>query len=190
MEVDYKKIYESIVLRHEPFIYQTVNQQKMLMTITLIRELNGLECTIRRKGRRISSMSLSSDNMERIDLVFEILKNLTFCLNKYCLKPGVSTETINDNCYSCHMMSLDKTECDSDCAICLEKNNVHSLELYCGHIFHKECLSKTKKTQCEFHCHIKCSLCRKQNKVENNMSISTLGDNGFCVDIETSDDED
>lgn len=189
--VNYEKIYESIMNNCEPFIYQTINKQNLLLTVCLVRlSLNDdqMNCTIIKKGETIKSFTLQSQNLTSMNVIMNMINEFTFCLNKYCLHPVVPTYTIDNMCSSCHMMSLDKTECDSECAICLEKNNVHSLELFCGHIFHKKCLLKTKKLECEAHFHIECSLCRADNKLRDNVTL-TASDDGDCLKGVLSDED-
>lgn len=187
---DYNKIYESIMTKSEPFVYQTINKQKQLLTVCLSRRMdNEMKCIVTKKNVTLKTFTLESKYLSNINVIFSIINELTFCLNRYCLNPIVPNYTVDDMCLSCFKMRLDKTECDSECAICLDKNNVHSLELLCGHTFHKECLSKTKTTECETHFHITCSLCRANNKLKNNVTLYTSERGIMCVESVSSDEE-
>jgi hypothetical protein len=117
-------------------------------------------------------------NEEIIDVLFEYINELKktqiLCSTAKCLYP---VENKNDKCIQCELENYCKTvKTDTECSICMELNDVLSINLSCheNHVFHYDCLKKLYGRSIEFcdgcgNCSIefvkiKCPNCREKTK--------------------------
>jgi hypothetical protein len=169
----YNKLFDYVVNKNRLFRIKIINVQKKLLELMIYSPPNhGVPSTIIKVDvwshrRRLASITFDVDMYNKDDPlfvhIFTVIETQNFCFEKYCDSLIVDADDmIDDKCLACYYTDKTNKKCDIECAICLEMNDLKSIELNCNHMFHKTCLFKSAEKKCDDHIHIKCPLCRNE----------------------------
>jgi len=171
-----------------------ISQHKHIVNCLIKKDNDCICLEVFYKNHKRYAIFVKLDILSPIDLknLFRIVEDQPFCLSDFC------TTTINDTadlidskCFRCAFYNEYKqTIKDSQCAVCLEDNNIFSIELSCNHIFHKDCLKKASDKSCYTHYHCDCPLCRCVLSFDRNMNQvdSCPSSDAFTLDhVDTND---
>ena len=186
--MEYYKLMLEYLKTHSFLCLDLINRNKYIVQCILSFDTldeSKLIVEVLYKGNRRFSITfdrnLHGDKEYVLKSIFEIIEEQPFCLNNFCnMVINKSDEIINDLCFKCAFYKNYKKELESECSICLEKNNIYSIHLRCNHIFHKKCLFKATEPCCMSHSKTKCPLCRSDLHFNNCMI--QLFDSIDCID--------
>ena len=94
----------------------------------------------------------------------------------YSISPKKNKKN-TDGSYNLELYNCSDTKLDSECSICIDKDESKAVKLECGHCFHKECLDKWVK-ECIFNIDgvPRCPLCNEKIKFNvNNIEYFRTG---------------
>lgn len=188
--MSYYKVMLEYLKTHSSFNIDLINRNKYLITCVISYkgddESHLIIEVFHKHNRKFTIMfdrNRYTENEEVLKSIFEIIEKQTFCNNEFCnLITNSDEDIINEICFRCAFYAdYNKSLEDSDCSICLEKNNIHSIHLRCNHIFHKKCLHRSCESACLSHYTTKCPLCRIELHFNNAMNQLSTGQD--CLDF-------
>ena len=195
--MSYYTLMLSYLQTHISFCIELINRNRYLVHCILSLnpdELTKLLIEVHHKNNRkftiifdLNQYNNRKENDEKnedvLKSIFEIIEKQSFCDSKFCnVVINNENEIINGICFRCAFYKDYKKEIDdSDCSICLEKNNINSIHLQCDHIFHKTCLNRSCDVSCLSHYATKCPLCRSELHFNNCMNQISNGQD--CLDF-------
>lgn len=190
LDIAYDKLYESVILKERVVKLRLINVQGKLLNIFIYKpdDSSGLRIDIINNFINLTTITfelLQITNITEEDKlfkhIFKIIEETYFCNQPFCDQYIVDNDDlIDEQCISCYIKNKNKKKLSVECSICLEHNDSNSVILNCSHIFHKDCLYKSKVKRCYKHVHIVCPNCRTKTKL--NLAMEEFDNESECDD--------
>jgi hypothetical protein len=173
----YEKLFENVVIKERMIKLKLINVQQKLLDVLIFKvDLSCIRIDIWNNNKNLTTISFDYQSCEQIEKekmfkdIFRLIEESYYCNQKFCNQYVVdANDLIDDMCIQCFVKNNNPVTLKEECSICLDYNNLKSVVLNCSHIFHKECLYKTKTKNCLRHIHICCPMCREKTKLNLNM---------------------